>query len=144
MDDNRQFKPLEYRCPICGEKTTFGTHFCKGEKTEKRLRFGSLPVKRIAVSILALLLATALLWDMVGVFSLYFLAAVFLLALLFLAVRRSPIGRSVSAYRELVKLAGGDKEAVERLISLDRIKRPNETRRKHIESVLREWRRDLR
>jgi hypothetical protein len=46
-------------------------------------------------------------------------------------------------YKELVKIAGGDKEAVERLISLEKIKRPNATRNDHVRDLLRQWRKDL-
>jgi hypothetical protein len=145
MESEHRFKPIEYVCPICGESAAFGTHFCKskGEKARERRRL-PVPVREILAAVVAILLVEALLWGMVGAYSLCFLAAVPLAAVIFLAFRRSPIGRSAAERRELRRLAGGDDEAVERLIALERKKRPDEKRRELVREILRQWRKDLR
>lgn len=80
---------MRYVCPICGEKTTFGSHFCKGEPEPKpKGRFAEI-AKRIAVAVVGLTLIEAMLLEMIGVYSLYVLAALGLGTLVFFAIRRS-------------------------------------------------------
>jgi hypothetical protein len=82
------FKPIEYVCPICGERTTFGTHFCKGEgPTEKKGRRLPIPLKGIGAAAVAIVLIEVLLWDMIGTYSFYFLAAMIAVAAIVLALR---------------------------------------------------------
>jgi hypothetical protein len=144
MPDNKIFRPMQYICPICGERTTFGSHFCKGEKTprEKPAYIGIL--KQIGVALVVLVLITATLWDMIGVYSLYAIAAVAILALAAVLIGRSPLVGRGKDYRELVKLSGGDKEAAERLVAMEKLKRPGESRAKAIRAAVEAYRRDLR
>lgn len=66
MEKERQFKPLVYNCPICGERTTFGSHFCKGEKTAKQKPAFVETLQRIGIVIIALAMIAALLWGTIG------------------------------------------------------------------------------
>jgi len=66
MTKEKQFKPLVYNCPICGERTTFGSHFCKGEKDTKRKPAFVDPLKRIGIVLIGLVMIAALLWGMIG------------------------------------------------------------------------------
>jgi hypothetical protein len=75
MPSDREFKPLEYRCPICGEKTTFGSHFCTGEAARPPQRDWGQIAKRLGIAAVGLVLIAATLWDMIGVASLYFIGA---------------------------------------------------------------------
>jgi hypothetical protein len=143
MPKEGDFKPIQYVCPICGEKTTFGAHFCGGEAKEAKRR-PSLPAAGIGAASVALILIAALVWTQGGRIGLYALAALVLCALLFFAARRLPFGRSASEYRELVGMAGGDEAAVERLIALERMKRPGLPRSDYVREVKRQWVRDLR
>jgi Asp-tRNA(Asn)/Glu-tRNA(Gln) amidotransferase A subunit family amidase len=66
MAKEKQFKPLVYNCPICGERTTFGSHFCKGEKAAKpKPAFVEL-LKRIGIVLIGLVMIAALLWGTIG------------------------------------------------------------------------------
>jgi hypothetical protein len=92
MPDDKDFKPLRYVCPICGETTSFGSHFCKGEPEPKpKGRFAGI-AKRIGVTLVGLTLIEAMLLEMIGIYSLYVLAALALGTLVFFAIRRSKTG----------------------------------------------------
>jgi len=144
MGKDKPFKPIEYECPICGERTTFGTHFCKGEKGAEERQPRTIPLKPIAAASVAILMVLAFLWQMIGAFSLVFLVAAPIVALAALGLRHSPLFRSAADYKALVRLSGGDKAAVERLISMEGIKDPKGARKDHILNLLRQWRRDAR
>jgi hypothetical protein len=144
MPDEKSFQPMEYVCPICGERTTFGSHFCKGERAPKAAsRFGEA-LKRGAIILVGLVLVEAMLWQMIGLYSLYALAGFALIGLALLAIRSSPLGRSSREYRELLKMAGGDKEAAERLIAMEKLKRPGRSQTEAVRMALDAWRRDIR
>jgi hypothetical protein len=144
MSDEKPFRPREYVCPICGEKTTFGTHFCQGERSPKARRKLAEPMKRVAIALVGLALIEATLWDLIGFYSLYVLAAAPIVALAALAIRRSPLGRTGREYRELCKLAGGDREAAERLVSLEKLRKPDSTRAEAVRAALDSYERDQR
>jgi Predicted membrane protein len=88
MSSDREFKPLVYRCPICGEKTTFGSHFCTGEAAKRPRRDWGQIAKRLGIALVGLILIAATLWDMIGVASLYFMGAAAIAIAVFLIVRR--------------------------------------------------------
>ena len=141
------FKPLRYKCPICGKHATFGTHHCevKPEAGEEKPPSAFATRLRYALSALvALLLIVAFLWEMIGTLSL--LAVVLLPVGLFLVwiVRRLLPSSSFAEYRSLVRMACGDKEAAERLIAAEAIKHPGKPRKDLIKNLLVQWRRDLR
>jgi hypothetical protein len=92
MGSDRPFKPIKYVCPICGMRTTFGTHFCKGEAVEEDRPPLSAQIKRIAAAIIAVLVIEVLLWGMIGIYSLYALAIIPLVAAIILAIRGSKAG----------------------------------------------------
>jgi hypothetical protein len=86
------FERLRYVCPICGEKTTFGGHFCKGEPEPKpKGRFAGI-AKRVGVALVGLTLIEAMLLEMIGIYSLYVLAALALGTVVVIAIRRSKPG----------------------------------------------------
>jgi hypothetical protein len=151
MPENEIFHPIEYICPICGEKTNFGTHFCESEREPgAKQRFAGAKrrfaeaTKRIAIALVGLVLIEAMLWDAIGAYSLYALAAAPLAVLAALAVRRSPLGKEGRPYRELLKMAGGDKETVERLLAREKLRRPGTSRSEALRDALESYRRDLR
>lgn len=85
-------KSLRYVCPICGEKTTFGGHFCKGEPEPKpKGRFAGV-AKRIGIALVGLTLIEAMLLEMIGIYSLYVLAALVLGTVAVIFIRRSKPG----------------------------------------------------
>jgi hypothetical protein len=144
MPRELSFRPKEYICPLCGERTTFGTHFCKGERRPKPRHKLAEPIKRGAIALVGLLLVEIMLWDMIGIFSLYASAALALIVLAALAVRRSPLVGGGGEYRDLVAMAGGDKEAAERLVSMEKLRRPGSTRTEAVRAAIESYRRDLR
>jgi hypothetical protein len=144
MSGEKPFRPREYVCPICGERTTFGTHFCQGGKGPKARPRLAEPIKRTAIALVGLVLIEATLWDLIGLYSLYVLAAAPLAALAALAIRRSPLGRARREYRELCRLAGGDREAAERLVSLEKLRKPGVSRAEAVRAALDSYERDLR
>jgi hypothetical protein len=148
MGSEREFKPIEYDCPICGERTTFGTHFCKGDAKAapgpRAPRLPAIPWKTIGAAIVALLMIEVFLWEMVGVLSLYAMAAVPIIALLVFGLRRLPFFRASADYKSLVKLSGGDEAAAERQIYMETLRHPGLSRKEHIAALLEQWKRDLR
>jgi hypothetical protein len=148
MERERPFKPIEYACPICGERTTFGAHFCKGEaaksESSRMGRWSKIPWKTLGAAAIAILMIEVFLWEMIGALSLYCLAALGLGVLIWSGLRKLPFFRSAVEYKTLVKLSGGDKEAAERQIFMEKLKRPDLSRKEHIAILLEHWRRDLR
>ena len=139
------FRPIEYNCPICGERTTFGTHFCKGEGAKARKRrpaLPALPFRRIGSIVIAIVLIEILLGGLIGMYSLYLQAALFLVVLAALGIRHSPLARVRAEYLELVKLAGDDRERVERLIAREEMRRSEKSRREHVRELIEDFRRD--
>jgi hypothetical protein len=90
MSTDKDFHPIEYNCPICGERTTFGSHFCKGEPEPKRESVASEKLKRAAVGAVGVIMAEAMLWGMIGIRSLYVAAAAALIIPAALAFRKAP------------------------------------------------------
>jgi hypothetical protein len=141
------FKPLKYKCPICGKRAVFGTHHCEvsiEEKTEPLLPSAPSPVKYYLSVLVALVLIIAFLWEMVGSYSLLALIVLplgIIVYRIFMAFApRLPSGD----YRSLLRMSGGDKEAAERLIALEGVKHPGKARKDLIKNILVQWRRDLR
>jgi hypothetical protein len=144
MGKRQSDRGLEYRCPSCGKKARFGEHFCEVSAAEKGAPSSRFPLKRALSAILALLLIEVFLWQMIGAYSLYSLVLVPAGILAYLGIRRLSLALPSSEYSSLLKMAGNDKDAVERLISIERLKHPGEGRRGHIRSALERWKRDLR
>jgi hypothetical protein len=149
MSESRPFKPLEYECPICGKRGSFGEHHCelRAEGVAPEPRSGSrlsTGIKYGLSVLVALVLITAFLWEMIGPASLYLLAFVPIGALGYrLFNKLKPAGRGED-YRALLKMGNSDKEAVERLISMEGMKHPGRPRKELIRDLLLQWRRDLR
>ena len=71
MDKPDSLRLLQYTCPVCGKSSTLGRHFCETvPETKPRPRSKAL-VKRILVGAVALLAMWLLLWQLIGVLSLY-------------------------------------------------------------------------
>ena len=81
-------RPLKYRCPVCGKRTTFGTHFCEGDEEREAKPILPIALKQVFSAIIAILLIELFLWQMIGMYSLYFLVLAPILGLLFLGIRR--------------------------------------------------------
>jgi hypothetical protein len=73
-------RPLEYLCPICGKKAAFGSHFCEGQPAPQEERGKAEQAKRIGVAAVGLAMIAALLWGMIGAYSLYSFGALALAA----------------------------------------------------------------
>jgi cell division protein FtsW (lipid II flippase) len=144
MANVSNFRPKKYRCPICGERTTFGSHFCKGEPPARRRLAAALPLKRIGAALVALILVVAMLWSLAGPLSLYLVAAILAVAAAAFVIRKSAWCRSRSDYKKLLALAGMDKDRVERLIAREAMKRPGAARRDRITSLIEEFERENR
>lgn len=140
------FKPLKYKCPVCGKRAVFGTHHCEVKPAAEAEESAPAPVSglKYALSVLvALVLITAFLWEMIGIYSLLAWVVLPLCFLFFRIARRLPSSPH-GDYRSLLRMANHDKEAVERLIAMEAIKHPGKPRKDLIKNLLVQWRRDLR
>jgi len=123
-----------YRCPGCGRRVKFGTHFCSGE-AEARLD-DPMPEKppwrhtltRIGVVLVASALVISLLWTVLGFYAYLLIAVVGIIVTAILIVDRSGRRLGEPGYRELLKLTGGDRNQAERLIAAEAARYPDFSR----------------
>jgi hypothetical protein len=65
--------PLDYQCPVCGEKAVAGSHFCRQNAPPKTLKFKVAKGPRNTeglVRLVAVAVVAVLLWSWVGPWSL--------------------------------------------------------------------------
>lgn len=137
-----------YKCPGCGKKVKFGTHFCSGIKEsqlddpfpEYRDRPWFVALKRAGVLAVVTCLLLFLLFNVRLPLSVYILVVTGIVIVsfpLFLLINRNPqAGQEKSPdYKALVRLLHGDRAAADRLITAENQKYPDFTRQECIRRV---------
>jgi hypothetical protein len=145
---NSAFRPLRYKCPICGRRGRFGEHRCEAKADAPLPRAGTGPdissaIKYGLSAVVALVLIAAFLWEMIGAASLYCLALAPAGVLAYRIIRKT---RSSGGddFRSLLQMANGDKEAAERLVAMEGMRHPGKPRKELIRNLVLRWRRELR
>jgi len=93
MTGEKAFKPKKYRCPICGRRATFGTHFCEGKMADEEKPERSKIVRQVGISAIAFVTIVAFLWSMIGAYALYASGAALAIVALVFAARSLPRGK---------------------------------------------------
>ena len=134
-----------YRCPGCGKRVKFGTHYCSGDAAyttaaEPRMDDPADPwrdsrwfrvLKKVLIVVVASALVLVLLIGSLGLYlSLILLAVITVIATAILLLREfTGIGpRESGSYSALVKLLHGDSDAADRLIASEMEKHPEFSR----------------
>ncbi len=144
----------KYRCPGCGKRVKFGTHFCTGDssystKAESRLddpfpeyknRRSYRILKRAGVVGVALGLVLVMLSGLRMPLTRFIVISILLgaaaIPLIFIREKQEDGNRTRSrGYRDLLKLLGGDEGAADRLVTSEMQAHPDFTREECIRRV---------
>ena len=121
IEDDEVFSK-QYVCPYCGDKASFGEHFCTGKKKKntKKNNLSILLQKTDLLIIVGVLLASVLSFRFYRGKALLIISVLPLYFIIKTIFKKIDAWNKSANYRELLSLVGFDGLTVERLIEIEK------------------------